>query len=59
MTLHELVNICTSGMCADLKHTLLIGLILAVTLLVLNLPRVSVWAVDTWNQRRINGREQE
>ena len=54
MTLQALVNICGSTLCADLKHMVLMGLFLAVTLLLLNLPRVSIWAVDTWNQRRVD-----
>jgi len=55
MMLRELANMCSGTLCADFKHMLLIGLFLAMTLLVLNLPRVSVWAVDAWNQRRVNG----
>ena len=54
MTLQALVNICGSTLCADFKHMVLMGLFLAVTLLLLNLPRVSIWAVDTWNQRRVD-----
>lgn len=59
MMFTELANLCSGALCADFKHMFLIGLILAMTLLVLNLPRVSVWAVDAWNQRRVNGSDRE
>jgi hypothetical protein len=52
MYLLELITLCAGARCAEVGHTLITGFLLALILLLLNLPRVSVWAVDSWNQRR-------
>ena len=52
MYLLELITLCAGTRCAEVGHMLITGVLLAITLLLLNLPRVSVWAVDSWNQRR-------
>ena len=52
MYLLELIALCAGTRCAEIGHMVMTGAILALTLLLLNLPRVSVWAVDSWNQRR-------
>ena len=44
---------CAGTSCADLGQMLMIGVVLALTLVVLNLPRVWVWFVDSWNSNRI------
>lgn len=51
MYLLELITFCNSAGCAALGHMLLIGAFLAATLVVLNLPRVWVWIVDSWSRR--------
>ena len=52
MELQQILSICTEALCTDLKHMFWIAVLLSVTLLLLNLPRVSVWAVDTWHEMR-------
>ncbi|UCD24335.1 MAG: hypothetical protein JSW51_15165 [Gemmatimonadota bacterium] len=59
MMIQRMSEICASSICTDFKHMAFIGLFLAVILLLLNLPRVSVWAVDAWNQRQTRGRDRD
>ncbi|KPJ89333.1 MAG: hypothetical protein AMS18_12520 [Gemmatimonas sp. SG8_17] len=53
MYLLTLMTYCAGTSCADLGQMLMIGVVLALTLVVLNLPRVWVWFVDSWNSNRI------
>jgi hypothetical protein len=57
MYLVELMTFCVGTRCADAGHMVMMAAFLAITLLLLNLPRVSVWAVDSWNQRRDGQRD--
>ena len=56
MYLLELITLCAGTRCGEVGHMLITGALLALTLLLLNLPRVSVWAVDSWNERRVSQR---
>ncbi len=54
MYLLELMKYCTGFDCAGLGQMLMIGVFLALTLVVLNLPRVWVWLVDALDRDRVD-----